>query len=207
MSGARKPGPTREIAVVVPAEGELGPKMLALNERQRAFVTACLDLGTLNNQRAAAMAGYTGNDNTLAVTGHRLAHDLRVQEAMHEEAGRRLHSAKIMAVSQLLTLAEKATQDKDKLKAISMILNRTGMHETSEHKVVTRDESKTDEAMIERIQKLAGELGLDSAKLLGRHASREEPIEVEFTEVAAEPADVEDLFAPITEKEISNEGI
>lgn len=201
------PAITREIVVAVPDEDHLGPKMLALNLRQRAFVTACLDLGRVDNKKAAAMAGYSGNDNTLAVAGHRLAHTLAIQEAMHEEAGRRLNSAKVMAVSELIHLAQNATQEKDKLKAISMILNRTGMHETSEHKVVTRDESKTEEAMIERIQKLAGELGLDPTKLLGNKApGLPEPIDVEFTEVVdgSTPTEVsadDDLFAPITEGE------
>lgn len=185
---------TRPILVDVPPEEDLGPKMKALNKRQRAFVSACLELGTMNNKRAAALAGYSGDDNTLGVCGHRLAHNPLVQEAMHEEAGRRLGSAKIMAVSQLLVIADQSRDEKVKLKAISMILNRTGMHETSEHKVVTRDESKTDEAMIERINKLAGELGLDPAKLLGNRVPALPPVvDAEFVVVGSSDG-LEDLL-------------
>ena len=61
---------TREIAVQVPPAEDLGPKMLALNERQRAFVTACLEIGKLDNTRAAALAGYTGDARTLAAAFH-----------------------------------------------------------------------------------------------------------------------------------------
>lgn len=175
---------TREIAVQVPPVEDLGPKMQALNERQRAFVTACLEIGKLDNTRAAALAGYTGDARTLGVTGHRLAHTLAVQEAMHEEAGRRLHGAKIMAVSELVNIANSSMDEKVKLRAIGMILNRTGMHETSEHKVVTRDESKTEAAMIERIEKLAKDLGIDPRTLLGqRTPALPAPVDAEFTVV------------------------
>lgn len=184
--GTQQSGLTREIAVYVAPEEDLGPKMRALNERQRAFVTACLEIGTVDNVKAAALAGYTGDNRTLAVTGHRLAHTLAIQEAMHEEAGRRLHSAKIMAVSELINIAQTAPQQKDRLKAIGMILNRTGMHELSEHKVTTRDESKTDAAMLERIGVLAAELGVDVSQLVGKRDARkleDQAIDAEFTVV------------------------
>lgn len=185
MSTLMKQKIRREIAVHVDPVEDLGPKMRALNERQRAFVTACLEIGRVDNKRAAAMAGYSGDDNTLAVAGHRLSHTLSVQEAMHEEASRRLGSAKIMAVSELIGIAQSSGQVKDRLKAISMILNRTGLHETSEHKVTTRDESKTDEAMLDRINVLAAELGVDVSSLVGKKVAATLPlIEGEFEEVA-----------------------
>ncbi len=184
---------TREPVVLVPED--LGPKMLALNDRQRAFVTACMDLGEVDHARAAAMAGYSGHRETLSSTGFRLSQTLAVQEAMHEEAGRRLHSGKIMAVSELLKIAKQDMNSAVRLKAITMILNRVGMHEMSEHRVVTRDESKTDAAMIERITALAGQMGLDPTKLLGHHAPKskadagvDEPpvIDAEFAEVTSD---------------------
>lgn len=174
-----------QILVEVPPEDDLGPKMRALNERQRAFVTAHLETGKGDNTLCASMAGYSGSRQTLAVTGHRLAHNLQVLEAMHEEAGRRLASSKVMAVSQLISIAQNSMDDKNKLTAIKMILNRTGMHELSEHKVTTVDASRTDAEMIKRITQLATGLGLDAKKLLGHHvpAAAPAPIDGEFTEV------------------------
>src|ERR1700683_3714031 len=72
-------------------DAELGPDMLALNARQRAFVFHLVEQGGDGYARAAALAGYTGSDETLRVQGSRLAHDERVSRAMLEEARRRIH--------------------------------------------------------------------------------------------------------------------
>ena len=173
------------------AEGTYGPAMRALpTDRQRRFVIALLELGSMNHKRAVAMAGYNGDDNTLAVTAHRLFHDDQVQAAVHEEATRRLSSAKIMAVSKLLEIADTAPEPKDRLKAVGMILNRVGMHEKTEHHVTTQDLSRTDEAMIERIKSLAGKLGLDQRALLGEAGV----IDAEYTEVESSTEGIEDIL-------------
>lgn len=180
--------------VNLPAESTLGPAMRALpTDGQRKFVIALLELGTMNFTRAALMAGYSGNGNTLNVTAHRLAHDEKVLAAIHEESHRRLHSGKMMAVSVLLNLAEKALKDSDKLKAIDMVLNKTGLHDIRESIVITRDDSTTDEAMIARITHLAKVLGVDPTKLLGQNTQA--PIEGDFTVVEPATADgLEDML-------------
>lgn len=176
--------------VQVPPEGSLGRAMRALpNDNQRGFVIALLEHGDGNATRAAITAGFVGSPATLRVTAHRLMHDDLVQAAMDEEAARRLNSGKIMAVSVLLTLAGTAAKDSDKLKAIEMLLNRTGMPGQSEHKVIVSDVSKTDEEMIARITYLAKKRGLDPQLLIGGPVP--DTVDAEFEEVEAEP-EVED---------------
>ena len=166
----------------VPLDYECGPAMLALNDRQRAFVTAMLDFGGRDNTKAARAAGYEDlpGSSTIRVTAHRLAHDPRIQEAIREEAEKRLKTGAIMAVNTLLDIADDATTEKkDRLKAIEMIMNRTGLHATSEQKVTVTRTDMTGDAMIARITQLAKSQGLDPQKLLGHMA----PVEAEFVEV------------------------
>lgn len=175
--------------IVVPDEGQLGAAMNALaSDRQRAFVIACLEFGDLNFTRAAIAAGYGGgHEGSVRNAAWRLSHDPAIQAAMDEEARRRLNSGKLMAVSTLLTMAHSAAKDSDKLKALEMVLNRTGMPNQSEHKVIVSDVSKTDEEMIARITQLANKLGMDPQKLLGGPPPVEvKTIDAEFIEVKPE---------------------
>lgn len=175
-------------------EGNYGPKMQELNPRQRAFVLAALTTGKYAPALWAKMAGYRGDDNVLAVTGHRLAHDKAVQEAMHEESVRRLASGKIYAVSVLLDLCTTADKDSVRLKAAEAILNRSGLHERTEHKT-TVEHTISDRAMIDRIKVLAGRLGLDPVKLLGSAGVPvEEPVDAEFEEVPSSTEGLEDVL-------------
>lgn len=164
--------------------------MQALTVRQRGFVVAMLELGNTNYQRAAMLAGYSmDNKKAAAVTGHRLAHDDRVQSAIQEEATRRLNASVIMAVSTLVQIAEDPkTQTKDRLKAIEMIANRTGLHATTEHRVQV-EHVTTNEETLERLARLSKVLGLEPAKLLGSIGAKivgDKIIDAEFTEVTDE---------------------
>lgn len=165
-------------AILIPDEGKLGPAMRALNERQRRFVIAMLDLGCQSNHyRAAVLAGYNGNENTLRVTAHRLAHDERVQAAILEEARARLTSGTIAAASFLFdVISNPKAQDKDRLKAAQMLMDRGGLHALSEHKITV--EHTDDRA--EKIKKLVEMClanGEDPKKVLGNTA---DVIEAEF---------------------------
>ena len=180
------------LVIAVPAEGKLGPCMRALpTDRQRAFVCAMIETGGTNKLVAAQLAGYTGDSASLKVTGHRLAHDEDVLNAMHEEASRRLKSGQIQAVSTLLMIMQSSPKDSDRLKAIEMLMNRTGMHAMSEHKVVNVNQSKTDAELVKRLKLLAKEAGMDEAGLLRQVGY----IEGDFTEVK------EALPAPVEEEE------
>lgn len=164
------------------AEESYGPAMRACTVLQRRFVIALLSQGTANFTQASVEAGYQGDARTHSVNGHHLAHNPKIQEAMHEEAKRRLHAGVIPAIS---TLVEVATDKfhKDRVKAAGMILNRVGLHEMTEHKVTV--ENVSDSAMVERITALSAKLGLDPKKLLGNVAMKAEKkaVDAEFEEV------------------------
>jgi phage terminase small subunit len=180
-------------AVDIPLDYACGPAMLRLNDRQRAFVTAMLDFGGRDNTKAAEAAGYSAdNRNSLRRIAYRLAHDPNIQEAIREEGTNRLNSATIMAVNTLLDIADDpSTEKKDRLKAVEMIMNRTGLHATTEHKVAVTRTDLTGDAMIARITQLAKSQGLDPQKLLGRAAPAQD---AEFTEVEFDENSIEDLL-------------
>jgi phage terminase small subunit len=185
------------------SEGEFGPAMQALNDRQRAFVIALLEQPNITHKAAAQMAGYApGKGQQQAFQGYKLYHDERIQAAIKEEAERRLHSSTALAVSTVVGLMT-SNDEKIRLKAASMILNRTGLHETTEHKVTTKNVSQTDEAMVERLKELAKQLGLPEAHLLKEAGV----VDIAYTEVlpalpAPTPAeDADDLFT-VTEEDL-----
>lgn len=165
-------------------DAELGPDMLALNARQRAFVFHLVELGGDSPARAAALAGYTGSNEVLRITGTRLAHDERIGRAMAEEAKRRLHSSAILAVSELHKMLNNPnTKDSIKLRVIEAVLNRTGLG-TSQTHVVKHEVGPSEDEKLKNIRDMAQRLGLDASKLLGAYGVT---IDGEFEEIR--PAD------------------
>lgn len=57
---------------------------MALTEKQRKFVEAYMGPAKGNATEAARMAGYSGNENTLGVTGLRLLRNAKITEAVEE---------------------------------------------------------------------------------------------------------------------------
>ena len=164
-----------------PEPASLGPKMRSLSPHMRRFVMCLLEHGGDNYTRAAIAAGYATSG--AAAVGSRLAHDERIQDAMEEEARKRLKSGALLATSVLLdTIRNPTVQTKDKLKAIDMVLNRVGLHPLTEHKV-THEHTVDDADLIAKVKRLSGELGLDAQKLLGNAGV----IEGEFKEVSNAP--------------------
>lgn len=161
---------------------ELGPAMSKLTDRQRDFVYAMIEMGGLNYAGAARAAGYPAGkegSSQLRVTGHRLAHDTKIQEAMREMGPRMLNAGIFIAARFVLeTIDNPQVEIKDRLKASEMIMNRTGMHATSEHKVAVVHKDETSSEMIKRIEHLSRNLGIDSAKLLGGIITDAEYVEV-----------------------------
>ena len=148
------------------ADARLGPAMDALNDRQRQFVLALIQTGC-SKAKAAELAGYKGGSDTLKARGWRLAHDARVQSAMHEEAQKLIRSTSVMAISVIEKLAlDKTVKPEVRLKAATELLNRSGLHAHTEHKV-TVERRLEGPALVDRIQKLAETLGVDPRKLLG----------------------------------------
>lgn len=183
------------MANLLDTKKDFGPKMRALNPMQQRFVIAMLELGSTNYTRAALLAGYADNGNgAINVQASRLAHNDRVIDALNEEAHRRLMTAAPMAVSELLKIAETDTNQKYKLKAIEMVLNRTGHHALTEHKVEVAH-TYSDKESIARIISLAKQMNMDPVKLLGNAGVKLGPqgeiLDAEFTEVEQEQISAE----------------
>jgi hypothetical protein len=194
MTGATAKTITRPMLIRLEDEGKFGPAMEALpSDRMRAFVIALLNQGGRGLVRAYMTAGYSGDPNstTLSTEAFRLAHDDRIQEAMREEAMRRMGGAGILAVSTLLDIMQDdAIKPNLKAKVAGMILNRTGMHETTEHKVSVKKELNEADKLA-AIEKLAGILGVDPKTLLGEQY---QPKEIAGPVVDAEFSVVEEII-------------
>lgn len=175
---------------------QYGPKMMALpNDRWRQFVIALFDQGARNYAAAAEAAGFKAeNRNSLRVTAHHMFHDERTQEAMLEEAQRRMKT--------FLPLAQKVLGDalenpqlpmSDRLKAAQMTFDRAGLHPVAETRH-THQAIEGDPNMLKRIEALARGLGLDTAKLLGARLAKLQPPTVIDAEVTATNSGIEDLI-------------
>src|SRR5580704_4917942 len=152
---------TQFLAVI--SDDRLGPAMLALNPRMRAFVIGKVQ-GGLDDTAAARAAGYADDRKQ----PWRLAHHEGVQAAILEE-GRKLMRAH--GPKSILTLVEirddKLRDAKDRIKCAIELLNRSGFHVVSEHHQHEHhhlSEAETDR----RILALAAELGLppEQARLM-----------------------------------------
>lgn len=169
----------------IDADARLGPAMSALSPRMQQFVLALIQTGC-SQAKAAELAGYQGGPKTWKAMGWRLAHDSRVQAAIHEEAAKLIRSSSVMAIGVIQDIAKDPTVDaKDRLKAALAILDRSGLHAHSEHKV-TVEHHPNQEEMLLRIKEMAGRLGLDPVKLLGKYGI---VTDAEFSVVGADDED------------------
>lgn len=168
------------------------------NERWRAFVLAFLDgcpAGPhkgLGHTHAARKAGFTGNEATMRKTAYMLAHDTRIQEAIQEEARKRLTTCIPIALNAVADIAGRKGH-KDQLAAAKTILDRTGLHETKEQRT-THEYITDDPAMLERIRQLAVQMNMPLEKLIGKGAAErlllQKPVlTVDYEVVKAEAQD------------------
>jgi phage terminase small subunit len=145
-------------------EKHLGPAMLALNAAQRVFVHA-LVFGGVSQKAAAQAAGYSSSsDDVLKSTGHRLAHDPRIQEAIVECSRQLLRAEGAASVRELVRLRDHSDDDKVRLRAATELCDRAGLNAISQHNVdVTHTHKLSEAALDARILALAKEAGLDDA--------------------------------------------
>lgn len=171
------------------SEQGLGPAMLALSPMQRKFVLAMVEFGG-SNKRCAIAAGYSDpGTNAIDVQAYALAHNPKVQEAIREVGQKTLGGGVIAAAKFLLdTIENPQAEMKDRLKATEMILNRTGLHATSEHKVAVTHKDETSEEMIKQIELMSKRLGIDAQKLLGGIVT-----DADFTDVT-DSDDISDIL-------------
>lgn len=171
---------------------DLGPAMLACTERQRRFVICMLEMPNVDHTKAARAAGFADKDDSgIRATAWRLAHSERVQAAIQEEARKRINSMAIVAASRLGEMLENPGH-KDHYKAVTAVLNRTGLHEKTESVSTVRHEV-ADEAAIEKIERLARALNLDASALLGR-AGVKRPKVIDITPESSGREGLEDLL-------------
>lgn len=177
-----------ELILAAPPPYELmGPAMRALNERQRAFVCALAVFGG-DHSEAYRTAGFnTSNDNSTAAAASRLFNQVIVQDAIREEALRRLDSSAMLAVSTLVELASHRNEDKKTRKAAAdSLLDRiAGFAGKTQHTITIKDDRTTAE-LVAFIKARAGDHGLDANKLLGLPA----PVDAEFEVVDPDLADL-----------------
>lgn len=160
---------------------DYGPAMLGLTERQRGFVLAMIETPGCSHAAAARAAGYSDVAEGAKVRGFYLAHNPAVQAAIREEAGKRLNSLSLVAANvMMMVMLDDEAPLKEKLKAASAVLDRTGFGASQTINVNKTVTDRTGPAMLERIRELAAANGLDPAKLLGGNSG---VVDAEFTEV------------------------
>ncbi len=174
------------LSKLVPAEDRLGDAMLELNPRQRMFVLAVVLFGCASNQtRAARLAGYDGTVSSLKVQAHRLAHNPKVQAALLEEAKKHFQAGTIAAGQLAMKfVGDDAIDPRIRLKAAEMVLDRGGLHKTTEQIVRSTYEPSREEKLL-RLVEVARALGQDPRVLLGSLA---DVVEADFRVAKLEPA-------------------
>ena len=166
---------------------EDGPATAALTEKQRGFLFALLENG--GNQTAAAMTSFDTKDlRSAQALGSMLARHPKVIAALKEEADKRIRAGAVLAIDVMIEIMQ-SPGHKDRFKAAVEVANRSGLLVIQQIDV-NHNHHVTSSEMIQRIEALSRQLGLDPVKLLGSAGvkpSAPEPIDVEFTEVPADP--------------------
>lgn len=154
-----------------------GPRMLALDEKRRAFVLAYVGQTVPNQSLAADIAGFcpietskaTDRNMVLRVRGSTLMREERVLAAIQEVAGQELRGGTLAAVRALQRLVADPTA-KGHRNAVESVLDRAGLGATQKIAVDHHHTDNTGKAMEERIRELALKYGLDPVALLGGNA-------------------------------------
>jgi phage terminase small subunit len=184
---------------MIEAEDGIGPAMSALSERQRAFVRAFVNQGrqwhgdagpwSPDAGAAARAAGYGtdgSSDEYFRVQGHRVLHNDQVQAAILECSRKDVNvAAAVIATPVTIAIAlNESLPTKERLRACEMLFNRGGMPAQTEHKVTV--EHVDDSRMLEFADRLAAELGVDRARLIGVNVGGPRLIEEKAVEPAAD---------------------
>jgi hypothetical protein len=152
-------------------DAQYGPAMLALTEKQRRFVLAMASDPFGNPTKWARAAGYSDVGEGAKVRGFEAMHNPAVEEAVLEYARGQLNTlGPILATYGMLRIARNPRHPKH-VKALEMLANRVGMHETTEHRVIVNHTDKTGETVMERIKAAAEKLGVDPSALLGENVA------------------------------------
>jgi hypothetical protein len=139
-----------------------------LTPKRKAFVKAYLATGGKNATQAAIAAGFSNKGNGASVIACRLLQDPVIQQAIKEEATRRLRAGVALGATTLEELALNAQSESVRLQAAQALLDRGGMQlaSLSEHHVVVKDE-RSDDELRARVLQLQRELGLNAKVIPG----------------------------------------
>lgn len=148
---------------------DYGPAMLALTEKQQRFVLAMFSAPTGNATRWVKAAGYANTEGGYRVTAHRLMHDPKISAAVQEFAAQHLSVVGPVLSLGVMTKIARSQGHKDQFKAAAALANRSGFHETTEHRVLVRHTDQTGEGVMARIKAAAALLGVDPSVLLGEN--------------------------------------
>lgn len=122
-------------------DADLGPAMLKLNSRQRAFVDYLVTFGCKPGDftEAYRAAGYEACDGALRVGAHRLIHSDPIQAAIREEMDRRAVAVLPMALGTMIKIAGDP-QHKDAAKTAKDLAALAGMSPINRSEVKVKHE-------------------------------------------------------------------
>jgi phage terminase small subunit len=131
-----------------------------------------------NPTQAARLAGYSDKSEGAKVTAHHLMQNPHVLEALHEVSWKRLNGMAVKAIAALEFIVDTPEHPKH-LRAVEMVLDRTGFAAQTEHKVIV--EHKVNDLQIKALAaRFADQLGVPAAKLIGANVAIEgEVVEVD----------------------------
>lgn len=158
------------MTALVPDDFKLSKGMKALSPKARGFVLALVELGGRDQKIAAERAGYTGTGASLAVTGHRLAADPRVQAVIVEEAQALARASSLAAVAVTVSIMNDEGAGKQvRLNAAGRIMALAALEPEKTSNVNHIIEVKpTTKEQIDQVVRMATDVGMDPRKLLGK---------------------------------------
>lgn len=152
-------------------EVELGPKMLALTERERKFVWFYLlglsENGRANATEAARQAGYADpgrESSAIRVRSHALMHSDRVRGALREVAERHFEGLVLESVLAAQALIANP-KHRDHARMVTSVLSSLGFGEVSRVRVEGEIKISHTDAAVEDLRRLKA-LGVPREKLL-----------------------------------------
>jgi hypothetical protein len=165
-------------------EGNYGPALSALSEKQRLFVWARATVRTADGARikpgrAAQLAGYARGTNggsarrrrkALDQTGWRLLQDARIVAAINEVASRKIESEGLASAEFLAAVRDDPSAPlMARLRAADSLLDRAGLTAPQEI-AVSHTHHLSGDALLTRIRELAQKHGIDVDALLNAPA-------------------------------------
>lgn len=132
------------------------PAYNALTDLQKKFVVALVQFGSGKGQRtkAARMAGYSGDDNTLHVVAWQNFHNPKIQAALREVTTAHMMSFQLMAVDGIASMAENARDESVKLRALLAIADRTGFVAAQQINHIHEDVNRSEDQLLDKLTAL-----------------------------------------------------